>query len=351
MGNESSAKGRAQSGRYKLKNPVRFYGRIGLMMTAVLVLFFSIWGANRSTLGSETDPGAAEESGAIPSAVPPVPSSTLPPTPEGQQWRDFTVVLDAGHGGRDPGALSPKDERIVEENITLGVALACREQLEKAGFRVLMTREDDTALADTVAADLAARAELANRAEATLFISIHVNSIDLKIGGAAAVSGMDCYYAEKDNLFPEFTDERLAILLGEGMTAANGNKLNGIIKKRLAVVRSTKMPATLVEIGYITNTTDQERLTRESYRDDTAEGITEGVMRAAAELPAEKRDGVWKILMNTQPSVETSNTTGTTGASNAVDASLPVGTADTTGTSGTSNATGATETAEVENGG
>ena len=67
-----------------------------------------------------------------------------------------------------------------------------------------MTREDDTALADTVAADLAARADLANRAEATLFISIHVNSIDLKIGGAAAVSGMDCYYAEKGQPFPGF---------------------------------------------------------------------------------------------------------------------------------------------------
>ena len=132
MGNESSAKGRAQSGRYQLKNPFRFYGRIGMMMTAALVLFFSIWGANRSAVVSESDPGAPMGSGAIPSAAAPVPSNTLPPTPEGQQWRDFTVVLDAGHGGRDPGALSPKDERIVEENVTLGVALACRAQLEKA---------------------------------------------------------------------------------------------------------------------------------------------------------------------------------------------------------------------------
>lgn len=295
--------GRVRAVRYRLRNPVRFFILMILIFVVVPAILIFARFLKAPFIPSLPEPAPASES-AVPvrTPVPAMPKESPASTPGAVEveWRDFIVALDAGHGGRDPGAVAPGDDDIYEKEITLAVTRACRDLLAQEGITVLMTREEDKALAETVQADLTARCGLANDGGAALFASVHVNSLELTVHGALGVSGMECYYAEKENLFPPFHDEKWASLIGEACVKANGNKLNGIIEKRLAVLRGTFMPAVLLEIGYITNKDDLARMTSSQYLQDTAEGIAAAVLKAVAEMPAEKRNGVWQIRRTDQ---------------------------------------------------
>jgi N-acetylmuramoyl-L-alanine amidase len=255
----------------------------------------------------EETSAAALNSSAAPSAVPEAVSSQVPTlaqdaapvlaaAPAGYAWSELLVVLDAGHGGRDPGAVSPEGPEVLEKNIALAIVLLCRDKLEAEGIPVILTRESDIALARKVQADLDVRTAAANDADASLFISIHVNSLELSTPGARNISGMDCYYAKKENLFPAVTDETFANRLGESMSARNGKKLNAVIEKRLAVLRATKMPAALVEVGYITNQDDLDSMLSEDFQDATAQGIVDAILQTVADMSPVKENGILHIL-------------------------------------------------------
>lgn len=288
--------------RVRLVHPVRFLVRLGVLVALVaLVLLLAgyLRDAGQGIRHSpESSPSAVIplESTPAPTPVPtPTPLPTPPPAPAGYVWRDLLVVLDPGHGGRDPGTCTP-DESVQEKEVTLDVALRCQRLLLQQGLPVMLTRTEDVALEESVNADLAARSRLANDADASLFVSVHVNSLNLREQGAAAVFGLESYYRGKESPFDALDDLWLATRVGENAAMRSGNKLLGVHKRSLAVLRETHMPAVLLEIGYLTNEEDAARLVSETYRQQIAEGIAQGIQEAVTRLEPQENNGVLQIL-------------------------------------------------------
>lgn len=297
--------GSRRHGKMVLVNPGRFLIRVLMLVAAVSVGMLLLGYLRESGLAGQSAAVPAGSSdmpapvGPAPTSAPPpatpVPTPTPLPPPDGYAWSDVLVVLDPGHGGRDPGTCTA-DDRVQEKAITLDVALRCARSLESAGIPVLLTRTEDVALAETVNADLAARSGMANGADATLFVSIHVNSLELDVRGNAEVFGLESYYRGKESPYDAWDDEWLASLIGEKAAAASGNRLIGTIRRSLAVLRETSMPAVLLEIGYLSNTGDLARLESDSYRQAIAEGVSEGIEQAVARLSPTQRNGVRQVL-------------------------------------------------------
>lgn len=176
------------------------------------------------------------------------------------------VCLDAGHGGSDPGAVF---EGRQEKDDNLAVVLAVREALEAHGadnLTVLLTRSDDTAL------ELEERVAFANQNDATLFVSIHRNS-----GGGQGVET----WVSADGHRPE-TD--LATLIQANLKEAHITKDRGVKSGTASnphasyyVVGNTKMPACLIELGFIDNQWDNMYL--DSNLDLWAQAIADGILQ------------------------------------------------------------------------
>jgi N-acetylmuramoyl-L-alanine amidase len=178
--------------------------------------------------------------------------------------RAFRVVVDAGHGGRDPGA-SSKSTTMVEKDVTLKVALLTGAALQRLGVGVVYTRTDDRYV------PLADRAALAASSAATLLLSVHVNSVsDASIGGAEAwygrgTRGADLARVTLAGLTPALREYRLDV---RGVRSGAG----------LAVLR-TAVPATLVELGYLSNAREAALLAQPAFLGRLAEGLAAGVVR------------------------------------------------------------------------
>ena len=203
------------------------------------------------------------------------------------------VVIDAGHGGRDPGAIGEdaQGRAVQEKDITLALALALREQLLKAGrIRVALTREDDRIL------PLAHRPEIARLLEADLFVSIHADSAGTRedVSGASiytlsedASSEAAARFAARENdadrlngIAIEGTSEAVSTILVElsqQRTQEDAIEFSGLVLREgeqrlpfhpqprraaaLAVLRAPDVPSVLFESGFVTNRTDRDRLT------------------------------------------------------------------------------------------
>ena len=188
---------------------------------------------------------------------------------------ELVVVIDAGHGGSDPGALGKEDGEIVarESEINLAVALLVQEYLEDEGITVIMTRDDDSRVS------LGERCIISNEGEAHLFVSIHSNAMDV---GKEHINGTMVFYGkEKDNDKPWIKSKSLAsnILeeLCDALDTANLDVQNG---DQLAVVRGTFAPAVLVELGFITNVEDREKITSKKYQKKAAKAIAEAIINS-----------------------------------------------------------------------
>ena len=183
--------------------------------------------------------------------------------------RKFTVILDPGHGGTDPGATYPvgvKNPIVKEKDITLDVALRVKGQLEAAGFKVIMTRTGD------VYPTLKERVEMANSSSADLYVSIHVNAMDNK----DEIDGAQVYY-HKDSEF----GKKLAKYVYESIIEHTSLTRRGIQDgSSLYVLKNTKMPAILTEGGFITNEKDREYINSEKGRKEMADAISEGILEA-----------------------------------------------------------------------
>ena len=327
--------------RMRLVHPGRFLTRVG-MLAAVVVLVLLLAGSLReSGQTAPASPASPEQASMLPAAIPsptpkptPTPSPTPPPAPDGYAWSDLLVVLDPGHGGRDPGTCTA-DEAVQEKDITLDVALRCEQLLRAQRIPVMLTRTEDVALEERVNADLAARSQMANDADASLFVSVHVNSLDLRERGAAGVFGLESYYRVKENAYDALDDAWLATRIGEHASRSSGNKLIGVYKRSLAVLRETHMPAVLLEIGYLTNQEDLERLVSEAYRQRIAEGIVQGITEAVTLLEPQEYNGVLRILKKKAEPTAAATPSGPPGA----ESSSPGGSPDvsqpvTTGSGG-----------------
>lgn len=212
------------------------------------------------------------------------------------------IVLDPGHGGYDPGAIGPG--RIEEKSVVLDVARRLRDRLTAEGITVYMTRADDRFIS------LGQRAAFANQRNADLFVSIHANS-----SRARGASGYEAYYlseatddaaralAAAENAAPESeatapgatktteaivwdllnTENRtesceLASAVCRGMKWFLPSQNRGVKSARFYVLKWARMPAVLIEVGFVTNRAEGQRLESAAYRQRVSDGIAQGLL-------------------------------------------------------------------------
>ena len=217
------------------------------------------------------------------------------------------IVIDAGHGGKDTGAICCGNKK--EKKVVLSVALKLKKRLQKKGYTVYMTRDDDSFV------KLPKRTEFANQKRADIFISIHANAAPNK-SVQNIFKGVEIYYlspaktdrakkaAEKENavMFEGkdfYTKNAYLSLISEtkiveshklgldvsykmlsNLRTSFGSVENGGVKPaNFWVLVGAQMPAILVETGYITHPEEGENLLNNYYQNLLAKGIEEGINR------------------------------------------------------------------------
>lgn len=196
-----------------------------------------------------------------------------------------TVALDAGHGGKDPGAIS--DANLQEKDLSLDIARRVKAHLAAAGIRVAMTREKDVFL------ELADRPALAGKAKADLFVSIHLNATGTKsvrgvetfgitaAGFASTAGGTGSKAAVPNNQF-NHSGTILAYQIQKALTGITRAEDRGVKRARFAVLRESRMPAALVECGFLTNPGEAQKMGTPSYRETVAQGVAQGILNYLA---------------------------------------------------------------------
>ena len=197
------------------------------------------------------------------------------------------ICIDPGHGGRDPGAIGSSGLR--ESDVTLSIGLKLREKLQLQGIQVVMTRERDTALGNTINADLNNRVQFANRNGSDYFISIHCNS---STNRSAHGTETYCYKFGGQG-------ERLAKALQEKLIHAVGLANRGVKEGNFAVIRDTNMPAVLIELAFISNPAEEKLLADEIWQDIFANAIAEGIFDFLG-IEYNKPREVRKVINNVQ---------------------------------------------------
>ena len=228
----------------------------------------------RDSIGLETAP-ASQDEGERPESIlvtpPPYPfpqQPTAPTTsfPSPNPSRSPLVIIDAGHGGPDPGAIGRNALR--ETDITLDISQQVSRYLNEMGISTQMTRTGEYDL------DLPPRVDMAERLDAALFVSIHANSINLE---RPEVNGLETYYYN--------SGFKLAQTIQESILAATGMRDRGVRKARFYVLTRTSMPAVLVETGFITGAEDSANFSNPLFRMRMAEAIAQGVGNYLKVLP------------------------------------------------------------------
>jgi N-acetylmuramoyl-L-alanine amidase len=210
------------------------------------------------------------------------------------------IVIDAGHGGKDPGALSATG--VMEKTITLSIALKLAQKLRDKSFEVIMTRDDDTFI------PLRDRTRIANRARADLFVSIHVNANDDKSyegvetyilslsadasstrvaqreNDAGASASGDLQFIIQDmavngkinesSLFASKVQRAIATVLKETDCKYRDS---GVHQAYFHVLVGALMPSILIETGFITNLADVRLLQDKDFQDRMVDGIVSGI--------------------------------------------------------------------------
>jgi N-acetylmuramoyl-L-alanine amidase len=172
-----------------------------------------------------------------------------------------TIVIDAGHGGKDPGAMFRAFSRLSEKTINLDIARRLKGVLEESGAHVIMTRDGDEFI------ELEERAEISNRVKADLFIAIHTNSNPKR-----QISGITVYVER--NAYPR--TESIARRLVKSLETS-GFECIGVHEQDYKVLKNNQRPAVLVECGFITNRSDAEKLNDAEYRQRLAAGLARGI--------------------------------------------------------------------------
>jgi len=238
--------------------------------------------------------------GARPRPAEPPPDVARADAPSsGRRRNDWVVVVDAGHGGHDPGSLGPDGSR--EKDVTLAVSLALKEALAKEGIRVILTREDDTFV------PLGGRTRLANDSRADVFVSIHANS-----AVRASAEGFETYFLsaavtedakrvalmensaisyENPAIDPASLDDVNFILwdlaqneylressaLAEAVQVELGRRLplksRGVKQAPFYVLKGAFMPAILFETAFLSNPREEELLNDTAFRNRLADGL------------------------------------------------------------------------------
>ncbi|MCH9609301.1 MAG: N-acetylmuramoyl-L-alanine amidase AmiC [Chlamydiales bacterium] len=182
--------------------------------------------------------------------------------------REEVIVIDAGHGGHDPGSNS-KWEEYEEKKLTLSTAFLVQEHLEKLGYQVVLTRNHDTYV------PLKKRAEIANHLHANLFVSIHYN-----YSQSDDVQGVEVYYYRQDGNSERIAQSKeLARRVLTSTIDWTHAKSRGVKQANFAVIRETEMPAILIEAGFLSNSEERKRLKDPHYQRQLSWAIARGIDR------------------------------------------------------------------------
>ena len=192
-----------------------------------------------------------------------------------------TIFLDPGHGGRDSGAYY---YGIAEKDLNLQVSRKLRKRLEELGYTVLTSRDSDVDV-DFVTE----RSRMVNKTNADFFISIHFNATGndttLNLGIQTYSYKEDAGYPSKINQYwhnnPDRISEsnRLAADLHSSLLTETGARDAGLLQATFAVLRETAKPAVLLELGYMDNSEENQRIRSDQYQDKLVEGIIKGIQK------------------------------------------------------------------------
>lgn len=173
-------------------------------------------------------------------------------------WAIKTVIVDAGHGGKDKGGSWGK---VYEKHLALDTAFRLERYLKKKGYRVIMTRSRDEYLT------LAKRVSIGNKYKNAIFVSIHANKASRS--GAAGIETF--YYGSEGRKLGQAVQDKM---ISKVKAKDRGNKYGSYY-----VLRKSKIPAILAEIGFVSNRTERERMKSGYYRDAVAKAIADGISK------------------------------------------------------------------------
>jgi N-acetylmuramoyl-L-alanine amidase len=190
---------------------------------------------------------------------PTVPSIILnPTTPKTTSSGKIKVVIDAGHGGSDAGAIGGS---VREKDITLDVAKRVETLLKQKGYDVKMTRTNDTFVS------LQDRVEISENYNPDIFVSIHVNS-----SVKPEITGVETHYYHQESM-------ELAQVVHSSFASAVQSPNRGLFKSKFYVINHTTSPAILIEIGFISNANERAELVGEKRKQATAKSIADGIQK------------------------------------------------------------------------
>lgn len=179
------------------------------------------------------------------------------------------IVIDAGHGGSDPGAQRTYDGvTYSEKDLNLAIAKKVKKLLEDNGVTVIMTREGDTY------PSLQDRSDLANKLRAAMFVSIHTNAATVE-----TASGYEVYYSSLNNFdYTGLTSKELAQSIINSLKKNIKTINRGVKTENHLVTRTSIMPAVLVEIGFISNKDELNLMISDEFQDNFAKGVVDGIL-------------------------------------------------------------------------
>lgn len=195
-----------------------------------------------------------------PAAAVPAPVAAPTPAPNPAARGQVLVMLDPGHGGVDPGAVGIGG--LQEKGVVLAVAQHTAAVLQAQGIAVQMTRQSDQTV------DLQPRADMATAAQATVFVSIHANAVNMQ---RPEVNGLETYYYSD-------AGQVLAAALQRQVLGTMAMNDRGVRQARFLVLRRTAMPAALIEIGFVTGATDAPKLRDPRWQAQMGQAIAQGII-------------------------------------------------------------------------
>lgn len=185
------------------------------------------------------------------------------------------ILIDAGHGGSDGGAKGKTGT--IEKDINLEISKKLKEKLSDEGYKVFLTREDDTELAKTKVADLDARCKMKKETNCDVFISIHQNKFN-----SEKCFGAQVWYAdnEKSNTIADFIQDSL-----KEKTEDNNKRIPKAAKKQYRILRDGYDGAcVIVECGFLSNYNEEQKLKTDEHQAKLVEGIAGGINKYFEEI-------------------------------------------------------------------
>ncbi|MCG6133242.1 MAG: N-acetylmuramoyl-L-alanine amidase [Nostoc sp. LLA-1] len=223
------------------------------------LLALQLQGSRQTTPPVALPPLPPANQGQIPDPAAP-PRPTPQPTPRPAPRSRVVVMIDPGHGGRDPGAIGIGG--LQEKAVVLSVSKKVAEILQKNGVQAVMTRDSDYFVS------LPGRVNLAKQANADLFVSIHANAISMS---RPDVNGLETYYFQ--------SGQSLAQSIHRSILQNVTIRDRGVRRARFYVLRQSAMPSVLVELGFVTGREDAARLRTTAHQNQMAEAIAKGILQ------------------------------------------------------------------------